>query len=89
MIECACVRVYICIRVRVYVGVHAYVRLYVRACGECARLWAIKVSNCSRINMQQKSHVNEYVNTVSDILLYFVCFFSVAGVRDKRGSARL
>ena len=86
---CVCVRVYTCVSVRVYIGVHAFVRPNVRACGVCTSLWAIQVSHFSRINMQQTRHVNEYVNIVSDMLLYFVCFVSVAGVRDKRGNVQL
>ena len=63
-------------------------RACVSACGVCANLWAIKVSSCSCINTQQERHDIEHVNIVSDILFDFICYFSVGGVRAKRGSVR-
>ena len=47
-----------------------------RPSGICASLWAITV---------KKKFFYEYINIASDIFLYVVCFFTVGGVRAKRG----
>ena len=71
MNESVCV--YMGVSLSVYVGVHACVRACVRACNVCVCLWAIKVSNCTRIYATITPR--QRICQQCDILLYFVCYF--------------